>query len=81
MSISKETTIWCDCDGCVIWERLSLPPRKARKELIKYGWKRIKNKDVCPSCVGKMLEITMTTTNIDDKLVVINKNEIPKDNK
>lgn len=49
MSVTKETTIWCD--SCGVWEQSTDNAPEIRKVLKKEGWERHKGKDYCPKCV------------------------------
>jgi hypothetical protein len=49
MSTTRETTLWCDADGCVQWEQVAeRTDAGARRELRGLGWKRASGKDYCP---------------------------------
>lgn len=52
MSVSRETTIWCDDDGCSPrWEQRSGNAADVRAEIAKNGWTRGPGgKDYCPAC-------------------------------
>ncbi len=56
MSITKQTTIWCD--GCGTWEQKSATALEIRQELRKKGWivnflETYERKDYCPACWEK----------------------------
>lgn len=51
MSITKETTIWCD--HCGAWEESIENAPILRKQLKHRGWVKFKNQDYCPSCVQR----------------------------
>lgn len=56
MSVSHETTLWCDSgdDKCAFWEMFpGRNRRKVRKEAKSYGWTFAKGKDYCPECSKK----------------------------
>lgn len=48
MSISKQTTLWCDEPGCDEWYAADTGAvREARQEAWPYGWRRVSGKDLC----------------------------------
>lgn len=48
MSVSKETTIWCD--SCSVWEQSSDRAVVLRRELKRRRWAQEGAKDYCPEC-------------------------------
>ena len=48
MSTSRETTVWCDAEGCVRWSQHSGTKPQVRKEVRSYGWTLRDAKDFCP---------------------------------
>ena len=55
MSWSKQVTIWCDTPDCGEWEQLSGNNVSwVEKDLEPFGWKKIKNKNYCPTCAIKI---------------------------
>lgn len=52
MSISKQTTIWCDGHNCGEWDQASEPADILRRQLRSIGWKVSQpgGKDYCPKC-------------------------------
>jgi hypothetical protein len=55
MSISHETTIWCDYEDCGQWDQATGNAAMVRRDLKKKGWKvnLPGGKDFCPSCAFK----------------------------
>jgi hypothetical protein len=53
MSVTREVTIWCDGEGCSLWEQGPTPARLLRQDLYKRGWRQIRGRDLCRSCVTK----------------------------
>ncbi len=58
MSVTHETTIWCNGEGCVEWSQQSGGAAWARKVLARHGWSRGKGRavDLCPTCTKKSKE-------------------------
>ena len=50
MSITRETTVWCDGEGCYEWHQSSGPAAAARSEAKVMKWKIRKGLDLCPKC-------------------------------
>jgi hypothetical protein len=51
MSVSHETTIWCDGEGCGQWEQAAGNAKMLRQDLKRRKWKQLSGgKDLCPSC-------------------------------
>ena len=51
MSISKQTTVWCD--DCRDWKQQSATAAQLRKRLKKKGWTQEGTQDFCPACSKK----------------------------
>lgn len=48
MSVTKETTIWCDYPDCGNFQQDPWLARQIRRRLREKGWKRRNGKDYCP---------------------------------
>ena len=56
MSLSHETTVWCDGEGCGQWDQASGNAKSLHKELRKRGWAHSGKLDLCPACAAKERE-------------------------
>lgn len=57
MSATKETTIWCDVEGCVEWVQIAVGRTgDARQEARMYGWRYASRRDLCPEHAQEALD-------------------------
>lgn len=54
MSVTKETTIWCDADECVEWTQQNTGSvAEARRLAARSGWVQRGGKDFCRGHAGR----------------------------
>ncbi len=52
MSVTKETTVWCD--SCTEWHQSSDNAAKLRRDLHRQGWRTLPGgRDMCGDCVAE----------------------------
>lgn len=58
MSLSKQTTVWCDYPDCGQWVMESGTAAEVRKSVKRSGWTQKGKQDFCEGCSKKRKEST-----------------------
>lgn len=71
MSYTKNTTIWCDGEGCGQWvDGGSSTVAKARKRAQSESWTFKDDNDYCPVCSGAKIACTMCSRIAPEQTVI-----------